>query len=250
AVAFRREVPEAQLAREPELDRRRVPADLARDELESAARRVGDHQAPHASAEGAARGLDVECPFIVRNVRGYHSAHLSWVLAQMPALGPDGHRRIHLQLVVGLGPAMLHIHGRRLTVDVVHPAETLREHRAVRLDRLAVALHKAVARVVAAQEGILRLGVRVEDHRRDLLVTRARVELFAEPGNRTFPAGEIDVLYLCLVAPPGSAGPLSRAAEKTLRPQTRDMRAQQRVVVRETNRATIATHVSIRHEKA
>ena len=68
-VAFRVEVAQAQLLRQPVLDRRRVPGDLAGDELQAPAGGVVHDQPTHPGAEDAALGLDVEHPFIVGHGR-------------------------------------------------------------------------------------------------------------------------------------------------------------------------------------
>ena len=118
-------------------------------------------------------------------------AHLGGVLAQVLTLGAHPHRRGEVQLVVGLLAALLDVHGRGLAGEVVHPAQSLREHGAVRLDRGAVALLEAVARVVAAQEGLLDVLFGVEDQRWDPLERGWRVELFAQPapGGRSSRSG-------------------------------------------------------------
>ena len=178
-----------------------MPGDLARDELKPTTGRVGDHQAPDARAEDAALGLDVERPLVVGHVRASHAANLGGVLAQVLALGADPHSRREVELVVRRRAALLRIHGGRLPVHVVHPAEPLGKHGAVRLDRCSISSLQPVARVVALEECLLHLGRRVEDQRRNLLEGCRRVQLLAQPARGMSVASEVDVLNARIHAP-------------------------------------------------
>src|SRR5207302_11493416 len=112
-------------------DRRGVPGDLPRDELEAASGGVGDHEAPHSRAEHTALGLDVERPFVVGNAGRLDATDLRGVLAQLLTLCAHAHRRGEIELVVHAPFALLDVNGGRLTGDVVHPAEALGENGAV-----------------------------------------------------------------------------------------------------------------------
>src|SRR5207244_10978105 len=115
------------------------------------------HPATDSSAEHTALGGDAEGPFVVGHVGLADAPDLGWVLAQVLALGPDPGGREEVQLVVGPGAALLDVHRGRPLVDVVHPAQSLREHGAISLDRRAVASLEPVSVVVAAQERALHL---------------------------------------------------------------------------------------------
>src|SRR5207245_4248094 len=131
----------------------------------------------------------------------------------------------------GLAAALLHVHGGRLVVDVVHPAKTLREDRAVGLDRGSIASLHAVAVVVAAHERALYLGRGVEDQARDLLVVGGRIQLLTQPPCGGRASREIDVLYEGVFVPSRGSDPFARGAKEEARPQGGGARAQVRIVV-------------------
>src|SRR5919106_2167305 len=205
-IALRIEAAEGNLLLEPELDGGRAMSDLTGDELEPAPFRVVDDHATDADAEPFALGLEVEYELGVLD-RLSDAPDLGRVLAQMLSLGPDAHGRSEVQGVVGAAGPLLHVDRGGLLEPVIHPAEALREHRAVRLDGHALALLEPVAGVVAAQEGLPDLGVRVQDERRDLFVASRGVELLAQPRARSSGTVQVELADDGVGIEPGSPIP-------------------------------------------
>src|SRR5215218_302786 len=134
----------------------------------------------------------------------------------MLALGADGgsHARREVELVVGLVAALLDVDGCRLADPVVEPAESLSQDRAVGLDRHALALLESVARVVALQERLLDLGVRVQDEWRDLLMSGWGVELLSQEGARAHGACQVELPDLRIRVPSRRSEPLAGGTEE------------------------------------
>src|SRR5262245_29909686 len=114
---------------------------------------------------------------------------------------------------------MLGVHGGRLALKVVEPAQALSEDRTVRLDAQAVASLKAIPGVIALQKCPLDVGIRVEDQGRYLLVIGSRIELFAKPAHRRPGAYESEMPDLSVRIPPGLARPRCRPPHEHLGPE-------------------------------
>jgi len=222
-----------------------MPRDLAGDELQAAAGGVVHHQAPHARAEHTALRLQVEYPFVVRYRRRGYAADFGRAAQQVLALAAHPCRRTQVQLVVRAPISMLDVHRRRLALVEVQEAKALRQHRAVGLDRLAVAPLETVARVVARQERALRLDVCVEHDRWNLLEGGRRVQLLSQPRADTGGAREIDNAHRGVRAKARRAGGLAREAEEHTRPQLHRPAADEEVVVREPHLVAVHRDVSV-----
>src|SRR3989442_13189101 len=136
-----------------------------------------------------------------------------------------------------------------MSLQCIDPAKTLRQHRAVGLDGVALALLQAIGRVVAVEKRLLDVAVGVEDQGRDLLEAVARVELLAKPKTNVAPAlkGEMSNLTIWIPARPLHVQP--GRAEKALGPELSDSRAHDRIVVRKVDCTSTSRHVPVARQR-
>src|SRR5436190_8336884 len=94
------------------------------------------------------------------------------------------------------------------------------------------------------------LGLRVQNRRRDLLVTRLRVQLLAEPAEQGLRPVELETLDQALRIPSGRTCGVSGPPEEDTRPQCRHALAQERVVVDEASAVSPALDPTIGGQQA